>query len=60
MAHWRALLSPHRFIEVHYEDVVAELAGEARRLIDFCGLNWHEACLTFHQTELVVSTASVN
>jgi tetratricopeptide (TPR) repeat protein len=60
MAHWRELLPSDKFIEVRYEDVVADLEGEARRLVDFCGLDWQEACLTFHKTDRVVSTASVN
>jgi tetratricopeptide (TPR) repeat protein len=60
MAHWRALLPADRFIEVQYEAVVEDLEGEARRLVAFCGLDWDEACLAFHQTHRPVRTASVN
>lgn len=59
MGHWRNLLSPERFTEVHYEDVVDDLEGQARRLVGFCGLPWHEACLDFHENDRPVRTASV-
>jgi tetratricopeptide (TPR) repeat protein len=60
MAHWRGLLDADHFLEVGYEAVVADLEGEARRLVAFCGLEWDEACLAFHQTRRAVRTASVN
>jgi hypothetical protein len=60
MAHWRALLPPERFIEVRYEDVVADLRGEAERLVGFCEVAWDEACINFHRTARPVRTASVN
>jgi hypothetical protein len=59
-AHWRAILPSERYIEVRYEDVVADLESEARRLVAFCGLEWNEACLAFHQTHRVVRTSSAN
>jgi len=58
MAHWRAILPSERYIEVRYEDVVADLEREARRLVAFCGLQWNDGCLAFHQTHRVVRTAS--
>ena len=60
MAHWRTVLPANGFTEVRYEDVVADLEGQARRLVDFCGLDWDEACLEFHQTRREVWTASAN
>ncbi len=60
MDHWRALLPADRFLDVQYEAVVDDLEGEARRLIAFCGLDWDQACLSFHQTRRAVRTASVN
>ena len=60
MAHWRTVLPAQCFIEVDYESVVDDLEGEAKRLIDFIGLPWDDACLNFHQTRRVVRTASVN
>ena len=58
MEHWRAVLPADRFIEVRYEEVVADLEGQARRLLGFCDLDWDEACLKFHQTRREVWTAS--
>jgi hypothetical protein len=60
MAHWRQMMPPDRFIEVDYEEVVDDVEGQARRLIDFCGLEWNESCLEFHRNERQVRTASVN
>jgi hypothetical protein len=60
MDHWRGLLPADRFIEIHYEDLVANLEGEARRLLAGLGLDWNESCLAFHKTDREVRTASVN
>ena len=60
MTHWREVLPSDRFIEVDYEAVVENLEGEARRLVDFLGLPWDDACLNFHDNRRVVRTASVN
>jgi tetratricopeptide (TPR) repeat protein len=60
MQHWRGLLPPERFLEVEYEDIVADLEREARRLIAFCGLEWDERCLSFHATRRQVRTVSTN
>ncbi|MGO8910709.1 MAG: tetratricopeptide repeat protein [Bradyrhizobium sp.] len=58
MAHWRRVLPPGRMLDVHYEDVVADLEGQARRIIAYCGLPWDERCLAFHKTDRPVRTAS--
>ncbi len=57
MAHWREVLEIE-MIEVSYEAVVEDLEGEARRMVDFVGLEWDERCLRFHETERHVATAS--
>jgi tetratricopeptide (TPR) repeat protein len=59
MAHWRALLPADRFFEVHYEDVVDDLPGQARRMVEWLGLPWDESCLRFHETQRVIRTASL-
>jgi hypothetical protein len=58
MAHWHCVLPPCRILDVRYEDVVADLEGQARRIIAHCGLNWDSRCLAFHQTERPILTAS--
>lgn len=60
MAHWRSVLPAERFLEVEYEAVVDDLEGEARRMIEFLGLQWDDACLSFHTNQRIVRTASVN
>jgi len=57
MAHWEAVL-PGRVLRVQYEDVVADLETQARRLVAHCGLPWDDACLRFHETERPIRTAS--
>jgi tetratricopeptide (TPR) repeat protein len=59
MDHWRSLLPAGKMIEIRYETLVNDLAGEARRLVEFCGLPWDERCLAFHETDRPVTTASV-
>jgi len=60
MAHWRRVLPAEAFLEIGYEALVADLEGEARRLVAFCGLPWDAACLRFHETERLVRTGSLN
>jgi hypothetical protein len=56
--HWQSVL-PIRMLEVHYEELVSDLEGQSRRLIDFLGLPWDSRCLEFHKTKRPVLTASV-
>ncbi len=57
MTHWHAVL-PGRVLDVRYEDVVADLGGQVRKMLEFCGLPWEDACLRFHETERAIRTAS--
>lgn len=57
MDHWDTVL-PGRVLRVRYEAVVEDLEGQVRRLLDFCGLPFEDACLNFHQTDRAVRTAS--
>jgi tetratricopeptide (TPR) repeat protein len=59
MAHWRAVLPPEVMLEVQYEDVVADLEAQARRIVAHCGLDWDDACLAFHKTRRPVRTSSI-
>ncbi len=58
MAHWRRVLPQNRILDVRYEEVVADLEGQARRIIAHCGLSWDKRCLSFHETIRPVKTAS--
>jgi tetratricopeptide (TPR) repeat protein len=57
MRHWDAVL-PQRVLRVWYEDVVEDLAGNVKRLLEFCGLEFEAACLEFYKLERSVYTAS--
>ena len=57
MDHWDEVL-PGEILRVIYEDVVGDLEGQVRRILDYCGLPFEEACVNFHQTEREVRTAS--
>ncbi len=57
MDHWEAVL-PDRIFQVRYEDTIAEPETRSRALIDHCGLEWDEACLSFHKVERPIMTAS--
>ncbi|CCD83988.1 tetratricopeptide repeat-containing sulfotransferase family protein [Bradyrhizobium sp. ORS 285] len=59
MEHWHKVLPPGVLIDVQYEDMVDDLEGVARRVLDHCGLDWEDACLDFHRTERTVRTASL-
>jgi tetratricopeptide (TPR) repeat protein len=58
MDHWRSVLPPGRMYDVRYEDVVADLAGEARRLIAHLGLPWDPRCEEFHANRSPSMTGS--
>jgi len=57
MEHWHQV-APGYVLDVQYEQVVADLETEVRRLLEFCGLPFEEACLRFHETDRAVKTAS--
>ncbi len=58
MAHWRQILPPGQMLEIDYEETVADLEGQARRLVEFVGMEWDDACLSFHENKRAVVTAS--
>jgi tetratricopeptide (TPR) repeat protein len=57
MEHWRATM-PGAIHELSYEDLVANQVQETHRLLGFCGLEWEEACIAFHQNPAATTTAS--
>jgi len=57
MAHWDAVL-PGRVLRVFHEDVVDDLGGSVRRMLDYCGLEFEPACVEFHKTARSVRTPS--
>jgi tetratricopeptide (TPR) repeat protein len=57
MRHWDTVL-PGKILRVQHEEVVEDLEGNVRRLLEFCGLDFEPACLEFYKTERSVRTAS--
>jgi tetratricopeptide (TPR) repeat protein len=57
MGHWRAVI-PGFMLDLGYEEMVSDQEQQTRRMLEFCGLPWEDACLSFHKTERQVATAS--
>lgn len=57
MDHWDTVL-PGRVLRVQHEDVVNDLEGSVRRILDYCGLPFEQACVEFHKTKRSVRTPS--
>ena len=58
MDHWDAVLPEGRILRVQHEDVLDDLEGQTRRMLDYLGLPFEDACLEFHKTDRAVRTAS--
>ncbi len=57
MAHWDEIL-PSRVLRVQHEDVLDDLEGQVRRILDYLELPFDENCVRFHETKRPVRTAS--
>lgn len=57
MRHWGQAL-PGQVFRIWHEDVVDDLEGNVRRLLDFCELEYEPACVKFYKTERSIRTAS--
>ena len=59
MDHWRTVLPSDRFLEVDYEELIADREAVTRRLIAFSGLDWSDSCLQPERNSRAVVTASL-
>jgi hypothetical protein len=57
MDHWKKVL-PVPIFDLRYEELTAEQERVSRELLAYCGLEWDERCLRFHETPRMVRTAS--
>lgn len=57
MEHWNGVLGDN-ILDINYDDTVNNTEATARKLIEFCGLEWDDNCLEFHKQEREVKTAS--
>jgi Tfp pilus assembly protein PilF len=58
MAHWKSLYGED-ILEVDYDAFVREPHPAVENMLEFCGLDWADGCLSFHERENAVKTASV-
>lgn len=58
MDHWHDVLPEGRILHVQHEDVLNDLEGQVRRILDYCGLPFEQACVDFHHNKRAVRTAS--
>jgi tetratricopeptide (TPR) repeat protein len=59
MAHWSQTM-PGAIYTLSYERLVADQLGETRKLLQFCELDWEEACVEFHRNKSATTTASAS
>ena len=59
MEHWRKALPAGSFLDLQYEELVTDKENQTRKLIEFCGLEWDDACLESHKNTRSIRTASV-
>ncbi len=57
MDHWERAM-PGRILRVQHEELVTDLNGGVRKILDFCNLPFEAQCLRFYETERSVRTAS--
>jgi hypothetical protein len=58
MEHWREVLPDGAFYEVQYEALVTDKEEQTRRIVDYCGQAWDDACLESHKNSRSIKTAS--
>jgi len=56
MGHLRGVFGDW-ILDLRYEQLVADQEQETGRLLDFCGLPWDEACLSFYKSNRLVKTS---
>ena len=57
MDHWDKVL-PNKILRVNNEDVIDDLEGQVKRMLDYLELPFEEECISFHKTNRSVRTAS--
>ena len=57
MRHWHSVL-PGQIFDFEYEEFIENQKPMTEKLLEFCGLDWEDACMEFHKTVRTVNTAS--
>jgi tetratricopeptide (TPR) repeat protein len=56
--HWQSVLPERSLLVVPYAELVQDQRAWTGKMLDFIGLDWSDRCLSFHETERAVITAS--
>lgn len=59
MAHYEGLIGKDDILTIKYEDLLDDVEGNVRNMLDFCGLDWDPVCLDFHAASRSVKTSSL-
>ena len=57
MDHWDQVL-PNKVLRVNNEDVINDLEGQVKRILNYIEVPFEEGCISFHETDRSVRTAS--
>ena len=57
MNHWDKVL-PNKILRVNNEDIIEDLEGQVKRILEFLELPYEEECISFYETDRSVRTAS--
>jgi tetratricopeptide (TPR) repeat protein len=57
MDHWHQLF-PGRILNVVYEDLLGDIEGQTKRMLEYCELDFEPECLSFYENQRAVKTAS--
>tara|TARA_B100000959_G_scaffold255027_1_gene287104 strand:- start:1145 stop:3175 length:2031 start_codon:yes stop_codon:yes gene_type:complete len=57
MDHWNCVL-PDKILRVNNEDIIEDLEGQVKRMLEFLELPYEEECISFYETDRSVRTAS--
>lgn len=57
MDHWEKVL-PNKILRVNNEDLIEDLEGQVKRMLDFIQVPFEQECISFHETDRSVRTAS--
>ncbi len=55
---WKTVLPADRLLEVEYENLIHDRKAVVREILEFCGLEWDDACLHHDQNPSTISTPS--
>jgi tetratricopeptide (TPR) repeat protein len=59
MQHWQEVLPADSILTVQYEELVSDLEGHTRAMLNHIGLPWEDACLEYYNNQRPVRTASL-